>query len=255
MQPVFEKHGITTRLERTRMGIGEAEVYARDPAVSGLVLMGGIQDAAFVHAVQASGIPFIVVGSHMYPFDVNCVMPDYLNGTRQAVEHLAGGGRRCIGLVNGPGSTTSSAEKYHGYRLGLTLSGLSFDPTLVIASDFDAEAGYQQTRDLLQDQPIVDAIVFGMDDQALGGMRAIRESGRRIPDDVAVVGFYDHDVARFTEPPLTSVRIDWPSLGAVAASRLCMLMDAPDDQAWCVVKPTELIVRRSSEASDQTIHN
>ncbi len=92
MQPVFERHGFTMRLERTRMEVAEADAYVHDTSISALVLMGGIQDHTFVQRLLASGIPFIVVGSHLQPLDVDCAMPDYLSGARQAVEHLAEGG-------------------------------------------------------------------------------------------------------------------------------------------------------------------
>jgi DNA-binding LacI/PurR family transcriptional regulator len=174
-----------------------------------------------------------------------------MNGTCQAIKHLASTGRQNIGLISGPPTTTSSEEKYNGYRLGLALCELPFDPRQVMAADFDADSGRRQTRALLGQHPDLDAIVYAMDDQALGGLLALKESGRRVPDDVAIVGFYDHDVARFTDPPLSSVRIDWPPIGAVAARRLCMMIDSPDDQTCTIVKPTTLVVRESSTAPRQ----
>jgi DNA-binding LacI/PurR family transcriptional regulator len=81
---------------------------------------------------------------------------------------------------------------------------------------------------------------------AVGGLRAIKETGRRVPDDVAIVGFYDDELARYTDPPLTTVRVDLNLVGQIAARRLAMMLDTPDNQAWCVTVPASLTVREST---------
>jgi DNA-binding LacI/PurR family transcriptional regulator len=246
MQPVFEQRGIAIRMQRTRMAAGDARSYTQDPAVSGLALLGGIQDHGFVEELQTLGVPFIAIGAHLQPLHVNCVAADYVGGMRQAVEHLIARGRRRIGLVNGPSTTTSSRDKYDGFRLALALHDLPFDPAGVVTGDFDAESGYVQTSDLLKRRPDLDAIAYPMDDTAFGGLRALKESGRRVPDDVAVTGFYNHDLARFTDPPLTSVHIDWIQAGSLAARRLCMVMDEHDPNPWLIMLPACLVARGST---------
>jgi DNA-binding LacI/PurR family transcriptional regulator len=115
--------------------------------------------------------------------------------------------------------------------------------------DFDAGSGYAMTQRLLAEAPDVDAIAYASDTMALGGVSALREAGRRIPDDVAVTGFYDYDIARFTDPSLTTARVDFQDMGAIAARRLLMLMNEPDGQAWMIVTPCPLIVRASSSTN------
>src|SRR5690606_23734598 len=116
----------------------------------------------------------------------------------------------------------------------------------VVVSDFSAESGYQQTRRLLQQDTSLDAVLYADDVIALGGMRAIRESGYTVPDDLAVVGFGDYELARFVSPALTSVQFDMQMMGVIAARRLCMLFDQPDDYAWLIRVPTKLVVRDSA---------
>jgi DNA-binding LacI/PurR family transcriptional regulator len=77
-------------------------------------------------------------------------------------------------------------------------------------------------------------------------MRAIREHGYQVPDDLAVIGFGDYELSRFTTPALTSVHFDMHRMGSIAAQRLCMLFDEPDDYPWLIRVPTSLIVRDSS---------
>lgn len=252
-QPILEQHGLTVRLQRTRMDPHEAEIYAGDPNVSGLVFMGGIVNRQLLVALQRVGLPIVVAGAHVYPLQINCVIADYLDGMAQVVEHLLAAGRRRIALVNGPCTTTSSEEKEKGFRLALARHGLAGEPTCVSCGDFDAGSGYAMTQQLLAEAPAGDAIAYASDTMAIGGLKALREAGRRVPDDVAVTGFYDYDIARFTDPPLTSARVDFQAMGAIAARRLLMLMNEPDGQAWTIVTPCPLVVRNSSYANGHQI--
>ncbi len=246
LQPVFEQHGIAARLQRTRMEPDEVRSYTNDLGIAGLILLGGVINHDFVLELQKASVPFVVVGAHVQPLLVNCVVADYVSGMEQAVTHLASVGRERIGLVNGPPTTSSSGDKYRGYRLGLALHDLAFDPSRVVCGDFDAESGYVRTQDLLRTVPDLDAIAYAQDTMALGGLRAIKESGRRVPQDMAVTGFYDYEIARFTDPPLTTVHFDIQMMGAIAAHRLCMLLDDPDPQCWMASIPTALVVRSST---------
>ena len=114
------------------------------------------------------------------------------------------------------------------------------------AAEFDAESGYAATLDLVRRSPELDAIAFASDTVALGGLRALKELGRRVPTDIAVTGFYDYEVSRFTDPPLTTVHVDWLCAGEIAAHRLCTVLEEPDALAWASVIPTSLIVRSST---------
>jgi DNA-binding LacI/PurR family transcriptional regulator len=235
------------RIQSARMERREAKQFASDPRIAGLIVASGIVEHDFVRELQAAGLPFVIAGSHVKPLYANCVMGDYLHGTEEAVQHLIAGGRRRIGLVNAPSTTTSSAEKDRGFRLALSLHGRTPLPSQVmICQEFTSECGYAQTRELLAQAPNLDAIVYASDGIAIGGLRALKESGRRVPEDVAITGFYDYEFSRFTDPPLTTVRVDLHSMGAIAARRLCMMLEEPDQRAWCVTVPTSLVVRTST---------
>ena len=248
-QPILEQHGLTVRLQRTRMDPQEAQLYAAAPAVSGLIFTGGIVNRELVVALQQAGLPFVVAGSHVNPLPVNCIMAAYLDGMAQVVEHLLATGRRRIALVNGPCTTTSSEEKEKGLRLALARYGMVGEPVCLSCGDFDAGSGYAMTQQVLSEAADVDAIAYASDTMAIGGISALRESGRRVPDDVAVTGFYDYDIARFTDPALTTARVDFQAMGAIAARRLLMLMNEPDGQAWTIVTPCPLVIRDSSFAN------
>ena len=243
---IFDEIGITTRVEHTLMNPAQSLSHAHNPSVVGLIMAGGMVDGDFLRALQAQEVPFIVAGSHAHPLSINCVMADYRGGIEQVVAHLVARGRRRIGLVNGSMITTSSLEKYKGLRMALAEHGLDFLPERAIYSDFTMESGHQQTLTLLAQAPELDAIVFGDDNIATGGLRALRESGRHVPDDISITGFHNYDIAQYVDPPLTTVEFDMNALGAVAAQRLCQMINHPDDVPWTVVLPTRLIVRDSS---------
>jgi DNA-binding LacI/PurR family transcriptional regulator len=246
-QPVLAEHGLTLRLQHTCMSPDQALLYAHEPGVAGLLISGGVVNRDFIRGLQAAGVPFVVAAAPVYPFAINCATFEYARGADSAVRHLAKTGRRRIGLVNGATITSTSEEKFRGYRYALAMQDLPFEQGQVVNTpDFDPEDGYVGTQRLLAQSADLDAILYAADHMALGGLRAIKESGRRVPDDLAVIGFMDYEIARFTDPPLTTVRTDMQKIGAVAARRLVMLIGKPDGEAWCISLPTQLIVRESA---------
>ena len=196
--------------------------------------------------LQKKGVPFVVVGAYLPLYETNCVIGDVMHGIRLAVRHLVQNGRSRIGFVNGPNETSTSAIKLEGLRLELDLLGVPFKPKRVTSSHFFPEAGYQKTKELLAEDPNLDAIIYADDVLAIGGGRALQETGYRIPTDIAIIGFGNYEIGRFSTPPLTSVHYDIFEMGKTAARRLKMLVDDPDDQNWLIQVPTLLKVRQSS---------
>lgn len=243
---VLNASGIQLEIRRNYMTKDDAQGVIDDVEAGGLILLSGLLDPEFALALQEAGIPFVVAGSHVKPLQTNCVMTDIVDGMEQAVNHLVARGRRRIGLVNTSTKTPTSIEKLKGLQLALQKHNLPFVPGDVIAStQYDLAAGYRQTLDLIA-RGEFDAIIFGHDVMAMGGLRALGERGYHVPDDIAVIGFLDYEIARFTNPPLTTIRWDMPLIGTIAARRLRMMMDEPDDQNWGIVVPTELVVREST---------
>ena len=213
--------------------------------VDGVVLIGGMKHVKLIKRLQHLKLPFVVAGAGVTLANVNYVSADYLSGTENAVAYLVSKQRSRIGFVNGTKSTLSSEEKLKGYRLGLLAHKLPYNPQYVIESKFNAEDGYTQTRKLFKQAPELDAVLFAGDDIAMGGIHALKELGKRIPGDISVMGYYDHGIAKFIDPPLSSVAVDLQKIGAIAAERLLMLLDAPQD-AWRIVLPTSLVLRDSA---------
>ena len=171
---------------------------------------------------------------------------DNRGGARQAVDHLARRGRRRIATIAGPRDMGVGQDRLDGWRDGLAAAGLAAADDLVEVGDFTEEGGAAAMGRLLQ-RPArpVDAVFAASDLMAAGALRALRAAGRRVPDDVAVVGFEDSAVARYAQPPLTTVRQPIEEMGRQAA-RLLLAKVAGEAAGMHLILDVELVVRAST---------
>src|SRR5258708_12715537 len=142
----------------------------------------------------------------------------HIEGGRGATIQLVERGRRRIAMLNGPRDFGCNPARLEGYKSALQKAGLQFDPKLVVDSDFKESGGASAMSTLLQADPKLDAVFVANDVMAFGAMRALRNSGRRVPDDVAVVGFDDIPASAMTHPPLSTVRHPLYQIGPTAPS-------------------------------------
>lgn len=178
------------------------------------------------------------------PAKLSYVDVDNRRGAERAVRHLLDAGRNVIATVAGPTDMAPGVDRLEGYRTALTAAGL-FDPNLVVYGDFGQASGEHAAYRLLDRRHNVDAIFAASDLMAVGAMRALRRLGRRVPEDVAVIGFDDSPIARHTDPPLTTVRQPVEEMGTRMAKELLDLIGGTTCAPSCVVLDTELVVRGS----------
>lgn len=227
----------------------------------GRYLAGGHVDGALVFSlhlddplpglVQRAGVPTVFGGRPGWSDgtrDAVYVDSDNRGGARTAVRHLVALGRTRIAHITGPLDQTSAADRRDGFRDVMP----DADPRLIVESDFTPAGGERAMRELLDRCPDLDAVFAANDLTASGALRVLREGGRRVPEDVAVVGFDDMlPVAEQTDPPLTTVRQDIEEMGRLMARLLLGAVDpagkggqtgAPSS----VVLPTTLVRRASA---------
>jgi LacI family repressor for deo operon, udp, cdd, tsx, nupC, and nupG len=212
--------GLTTVLcTSTPAGMGEREYLdvLLDHAVDGVVMVSGIHadttgDHAHYHDLRARGLPVVVVNGRPDDLEVPSVTVDHVAASRKAVTHLASLGHRRIGLAIGPRRYVPTLELEQGYRAGLQLAGLPDDPALVSETLYGLEGGHAAAVQLLAAGAT--AVVCSSDLMAIGAIRAVRESGRRVPDDVSVVGFDDAGPNAYLDPPLTSSQQPFEAMSA-----------------------------------------
>ena len=138
---------------------------------------------------------------------------DNIGGAREAVTHLLRLGRTRVATITGPQNMIAGADRLAGYLAALRDRGVVSDPGLIAEGDFTEAGGYRAMQQFLARRP--DAVFAASDIMAIGALRALREAGLRVPEDVAVVGFDDLPQAARTEPPLTTVRQPIYRLGAI----------------------------------------
>jgi DNA-binding LacI/PurR family transcriptional regulator len=176
---------------------------------------------------------------------VPCVNIENKSGTRKIVDHLIEVHQhRRIAFLAGPPDNEDSYWREMGYRESLAAHGINCDPALMAIGGFDEEEAKGPVRQWLANGVSLDAICAGDDESAIGAMAALREFDRRVPEDVAVVGFDDIPLARHLSPPLTTVRTPIEQAGQEAANQLVRLIRSGQAESH-ILLPTELITRRS----------
>jgi DNA-binding LacI/PurR family transcriptional regulator len=188
----------------------------------------------------------VLVGRPAGTAPVSYVDADNRGGARKAVDHLVARGRRTIATISGPLDMGVGLDRLDGYRDGLAAAGLEEAGDLVEAGDFTEEGGAAAMGRLLaRPGDPVDAVFAASDLMAAGALRALRAAGRRVPEDVAVVGFEDSAVARYAQPPLTTVRQPIEEMGR-QATRLLLAQVAGEAGGMHLILDTELVVRASA---------
>ncbi|MGC4866889.1 LacI family DNA-binding transcriptional regulator [Micromonospora sp. DT53] len=188
------------------------------------------------------GIPVVVSGRPLGDGPVPYVDVDHVGGVTAAVRHMIDSGRRRIATIAGPQDMVAGIERLSGYRSAVADAGL---PELIAIGDFTRESGSAAMRRLLTEHPDLDGVFAASDLMAHAALRTLREAGRRVPEDVAVVGFDDIETAAYTEPPLTTVRQPIVELGRRMTRQLLRLA-AGETIEQAIMLPTELIRRASA---------
>jgi LacI family transcriptional regulator len=193
-------------------------------------------------------VNFPVVLLHRSPpkgLEIPVVTVENCSGARQVVDHLIEvHGYRKIAFLQGPADNEDSEQREKGYRLSLKKHGMPVDPGLIARGGFDPEVAHAAVLELISKGQKFEALFTGDDDNAVGVIQALHESGLRIPEDVAVVGFDDSLFARILTPPLTTVRSPIEQVGREAARQLIRLVRGEVVEARRVL-PTELVIRQS----------
>lgn len=169
-------------------------------------------------------------------------------GARAATKHLMSTGRKKVGLLAGPPASHSGACRSLGYRSALREAGLPVDPALIAPCAPVLDGGREAAAALLTAHPEIDALLCYNDLVAVGALQACASLGRRVPDDVAVIGFDDIPLAALVTPPLTTLRSDRRALGAEIVRLMLQALDGCPGGCESIVLRPELVIRASAPA-------
>ena len=219
--------------------------YHESGRVDGFILLSAMCKPQHLVALADAGAPFVIWGDSGGQGHCS-VRGDSVTGGKLATEHLLRAGRKRIAFLGGSAKAPEVRDRYRGYEEALREAGIEVDDALV------AHASWQQpesssadaVHELLGRAPDIDAVFANSDLLAIGAMDAIRDHGRSVPGDVAVVGYDDVALARHSNPPLTTIRQDGPLAGRLLAQSLVQHLQTGVVTHTSI--PAELVVRQSA---------
>lgn len=219
----------------------------------GLLVFAGSLTSAGIEHTYALGLPMVLIHqSSPAHVPVPCVTIENKAAACDIVKHLivVHNCRRIV-LLRGLPKHEDAYWREVGYREALSEHGLAFDPALVMPGDFNRDVARRSVTRLIEQGVDFDAIFTGDDEAAVGALQALQAGGRRVPEEVAVVGFDDQNLASVINPPLTTVHTPTAEVGRAAAEQLLRLIRTEQADLLTLL-PTEIVIRRSCGCNNGT---
>lgn len=218
--------------------------FCTERRFDGVIVMGIRLDDPYMYEVTESSLSSVVIDIPLLSEHCGYVMTDNVRGSELAVQHLNQRGHTRIGFVNGYLEAEVSISRLRGYKEALERLRLPFDEALVFEGDFSIASGAEGMRALLGANPDLSAVFFASDLMAIGGLRWALQQGIRVPEDMAIVGFDNIDLAEFVTPGLTTIHQKRYEMGVAAANLLVNMLKGESPEGR-VLSP-EIVVREST---------
>ncbi|MDO8108520.1 LacI family DNA-binding transcriptional regulator [Isoptericola sp. b441] len=231
-------------IARDGSGTRRASRYLTTGHVDGAVVASHHRDDALNRELVASGLPSVFIGRPLDVEDAHYIDIDNVLGARLATEHLLGLGRRHVATIAGPADMTAGIDRLVGWRQAMESAGLPTDG--IAYGDFTTNGGTYATEQLLAEHPELDAIFCASDVMAASALTVLSSHGRRVPEDVAVMGFDDLEVAESTRPPLSTVSQPVAQMAARAGRMLIDLIAHPDKEPEHALLTARVVLRASA---------
>jgi DNA-binding LacI/PurR family transcriptional regulator len=212
--------------------------------VDGMLCIGVTNRDTYLKEFVGSSRPLVVVNNYLPAFKLNYVCCDYRAAGREAGEHLLHLGHRRIGLIHGAQEVQTSLDLRRGFEQALGTVGVKLPASAIEDGLYIEEGGEAAARRLIERHPDFTAILAGNDKMAIGAITGLKQAGKRVPEDVSVIGCDDIHQAAYCDPPLTTVHTPLYELGKRACERILALIDG---QAESVQEtyPVFLTIRKS----------
>lgn len=216
-----------------------------DKRVDGVIVCGARQPDERLLQLLNNHPASVLVNRTLPGSSAGCVRADTHLGAVKATRHLLGGGRRTIAFLAGPPTSQNSQRHMSGYSAALAEAGRPIDPSLVLACAPNIDGGQQAAQELLTARPDIDAFYCYNDLIAIGTLQACTELGRRVPEDIAIIGVDDILLAQMITPALTTLHIPKYEIGTKAARMLLAMIQDQSEPGELVIEP-ELVIRASA---------
>lgn len=215
--------------------------------VDGVILVPTSNSGETVAQLQAQGVEVVVLDRQVQDAVVDVVRGDSFLGAYELTRHLTALGHRRIGMLNGSSKVSVSIERLNGYLHALAEAGIQPEQELIIHGQFAVESGYNMARQILAHPARPSALFTANNFIAIGALRALSESGLRVPDQISIVSFDDLPFTYAREQLITVAAQPTYTLGAIATQRLLKRISADDDPpVEDIIVPVEVIIRAST---------
>lgn len=211
--------------------------------VDGLLVINPFADER--HRYLPTNTPTVLIGARPRAEAADSVALDDVAAGRMATEHLLALGHRTIAMVTGPHVEDCTQDRQAGYCMALEAAGLPLLPELIVEGDWTPQSGYDGLWTLFSRQQSFTALFAQNDLMAIGALRAAHDCGRKVPNELSVIGVDDIPLAAHVEPPLTTLRQDFAALGCEAVRLLFDVIADPSKQAEHVRQRPEMVIRAS----------
>lgn len=214
--------------------------------VGGFIFADIIGNRRQLEEALGSKLPVVVINNYIEDMDVNCIAVDNEGGAEKAVDYLINLGHRRIAHITGDLATQAASLRYNGYKDALRKNGLPFNEGYVFQTDYSRGQAREAAERLMSLPEPVTAVFVASDSMALEVMAVVREKGRRIPDDLSIVGFDDNPSGLYGPVSLTTIKQPLIEMAQESIKELNNLMCGREAlPAKKIFLPTELIIRES----------
>ncbi len=221
----------------------------------GGVLLVGQADADTIAAIQATKTPIVQVDNYVPDLSqpIDTILPDNFLGAKLAMDYLFSYGHQRIAFIGGPGIVEprppyriySTQQRWVSYSMAFLDRGLPIHNDLVEAGNLTMKGGYDACKRLIERKAHFSALFCVDDVTAIGAMKALREAGRRIPEDVSLIGFDGIDLGQHVTPALSTIRVDATALGTIALKTLLERVNTPNMPYVTTLIGVDLLKRES----------
>lgn len=218
--------------------------YFGSGRVDGFIVLSSQTSQSIIEKLIDLNAPFITWGIPMAGFNYCSVTGDNITGGMLATQHLIQLNRQRVSFLGGPPDDLSVQHRYQGYETALQEAGRRVVPKRIAYGDYSYASGLDAMKSLLKQAPDLDAVFVNSDLMAIAAIKVILESGRRVPEDVAVVGYDDVSIALYNNLPLTTIRQNVPLAGRLLAQNLIRYIKT--GEITNVTTSVELVIRKSA---------
>ncbi len=215
--------------------------------VDGVIIAGKI-GSSWVDYIREKNLPLLLVDFEKADKGVSTILIDNFAGARLAVTHLAKGGHNKIGFIGGDLEHPSISERYAGFRHTVNTLSVPLSENWISISEPETQLanGYRAAKKIFQNKSDIPSALFVANDaMAVGCIRYLKEIGKRIPEDVAIIGFDNVEIGFLSEPRLTTINVHREEMGSLAVRRIVEMVKEKNGVVTKTITPVDLVVRDS----------